>query len=136
MISTLNKFPWFATNHITIEDRCLLFNITSGLLQQLMRSFDNNSNPAQLTRELLHQLLSAALTVPFSQQQKSNIVSMMYAGRHGTMVEMTPYQSLGSIGHWWPFEVLDKKLTVHTNVLEVSGSSGRSKRLVLLWLSD
>ncbi|KAI9838978.1 MAG: hypothetical protein M1819_004186 [Sarea resinae] len=70
MISTLVKYPWWATDKYTLDDRDSLFRTTEQLIRALVR--DLQREPIlHLNEQLLHELVRTGIEVPaFSETQK------------------------------------------------------------------
>ncbi|ATZ53869.1 hypothetical protein BCIN_09g06370 [Botrytis cinerea B05.10] len=75
LVSTLIKFPWAMVNHITCQDRELLYKATMQLLGLLVERVDNNDDPVNLNAQLLKRVWRTALKCEgFSPCMKDNIV--------------------------------------------------------------
>uniref|UniRef100_A0A8H7K220 RRM domain-containing protein n=1 Tax=Bionectria ochroleuca TaxID=29856 RepID=A0A8H7K220_BIOOC len=61
LISTLKKFPWSYTDHITISQRRAVFKATCELLRLLARSIYKTDNHLHLNRQLYRRVASAAM---------------------------------------------------------------------------
>lgn len=69
------QYPWYMINHITIEDRNLLFQATTELLKLLVERVNNEKDNVNLTPMLLKRVWRAALRcVGFTPAQKDDIV--------------------------------------------------------------
>lgn len=81
MISTIRKFPWHMSDHITIRQRWAVYNAAYRLLDLLMSSMSRRRTPVQettLTPQLHKRLVQAAMLCPgFSVTQKDNIAFNM-----------------------------------------------------------
>ncbi|KAK4635208.1 hypothetical protein CLAFUW4_01396 [Fulvia fulva] len=82
MITTLQKYPWYAVEHVTIRERRAIYDCTINLIRILMenlRRANSRYSPLEPTPALLQELAVAALTCPgFSEKQKSNIVGLLH----------------------------------------------------------
>jgi len=140
MISTLYKYPWFAIDYVLVKERDMLFDIACSMLRFLARHLrDARPHPRdglpQLTVELLQELLCATLTVPFSQNQKLQIVNIMEQLGFRSLVGSAGYQSLGPLSAHWPFRILDMKPGVSMEVLDVSSFAGNYCPVTFLTLN-
>jgi len=129
MISTLHKYPWFATTHITLEQRNNIFNATVAVIRALAHQINRNSDPVHLTNVhltnvLLQELVCAALTCPgFSEAQKYSIVFDLERLTFPAMAPSIGYIALpGESARSWPFETLGRKPGVQFCVLEYYAS--------------
>ncbi|PHH61153.1 hypothetical protein CDD81_721 [Ophiocordyceps australis] len=78
LISTLKKFPWYATESITISHRQALYSATERLVQVLMDKIDRDSDAINLNKQLQIRLINAALSCPgFTPLMKDNIAWML-----------------------------------------------------------
>ncbi|PHH79671.1 hypothetical protein CDD82_2229 [Ophiocordyceps australis] len=78
LISTLKKFPWYATESITISHRQALYSATERLVQVLMDKIDRDSDSINLNKQLQIRLINAALSCPgFTPLMKDNIAWML-----------------------------------------------------------
>ncbi|KAG6016766.1 hypothetical protein E4U43_003132 [Claviceps pusilla] len=74
LISTLKKFPWYATDRITISQRRAAFAATCELLRLLARSIQKQDDPVNLNNQLLSRLINAAMKCPgFTPLMKDDI---------------------------------------------------------------
>ncbi|KAL1311344.1 hypothetical protein AAFC00_001519 [Neodothiora populina] len=119
LISTLHKYPWFAQDYVMIGERNLVFNTTMACLRTLMQSIRKNWNPAALHRQLLHEVVCAALsTAAFHHQQQALVCDFLHHGGFADLLGRVPFMYLGQFGNYWPFEVLSKKAVVSMDVLQ------------------
>ncbi|TGO09846.1 hypothetical protein BTUL_0152g00010 [Botrytis tulipae] len=78
LVSTLIKFPWAMVNHVTCQDRELLYKATMQLLGLLVERVDNNDDPVNLNAQLLKRVWRTALKCEgFSPCMKDNIIYKM-----------------------------------------------------------
>lgn len=114
----LHKYPWFAVDHVTINERAGLFKTTMTLLRVLTAALRKNAQPPMLTRQLLQELVIAALSTPgFNHLQRVSICeNVQYFGFADTL-QAVPTAHLGVLGSCWAFEVLGKKSEVHMEVV-------------------
>ncbi|KAH6607231.1 hypothetical protein Trco_003544, partial [Trichoderma cornu-damae] len=76
-ISIVKKFPWFATEHVTIKDREIVFRTTITLIRQLTRSILFRQFSTHLTPLLLRRLVQVAMLCPaFTPCMKDSIAWM------------------------------------------------------------
>lgn len=110
MISIMHKYPWHATEHITIRERTSIFSCALIQLRVLINAVSRNSYPQHLHRGLLQEYLTACLSnAGFSVQQKTYMVNCITNEGYGTLLSMIPFTSIDAmIGSWWAFEVLSK----------------------------
>ncbi|KAG6002397.1 hypothetical protein E4U21_003128 [Claviceps maximensis] len=74
LISTLKKFPWYATDRITISQRHAAFSATCELMRLLGRSIQKQDDPVNLNNQLLGRLIAAAMKCPgFTPLMKDDI---------------------------------------------------------------
>ncbi|KAG5940257.1 hypothetical protein E4U53_007623 [Claviceps sorghi] len=74
LISTLKKFPWYATDRITISQRRAAFAATCELMRLLARSIQKKDDLINLNNQLLYRLISAAMKCPgFTPLMKDDI---------------------------------------------------------------
>ncbi|KAG5982072.1 hypothetical protein E4U55_002307 [Claviceps digitariae] len=74
LISTLKKFPWYATDRITISQRHAAFAATCELMRLLARSIKKKDDEVNLNNQLLSRLISAAMKCPgFTPLMKDDI---------------------------------------------------------------
>ncbi|KKZ65254.1 hypothetical protein EMCG_08904 [[Emmonsia] crescens] len=99
MISTLYKFPWYATLHYTVEDRNQLFSATLRLIHALVPQVERGKTIG-LDSRLVQELLEAGLSCPvFNDRQKFvlNIAAKNYR------VTASP------TARFWPFDTITRK---------------------------
>ncbi|KHO00373.1 RNA recognition motif domain protein [Metarhizium album ARSEF 1941] len=74
LISTLKKFPWYATDRITISQRQSIFKATCELARLLSRSIQRQDDQVNLTDQLYRRLITAAMKCPgFTALMKDDI---------------------------------------------------------------
>ncbi|PHH88238.1 hypothetical protein CDD83_7787 [Cordyceps sp. RAO-2017] len=79
LISTIKKFPWYATERITISQRHAMYIATERLLQVLTDKINRRSDPVNMNRQLQGRLLKAALACPgFTPLMKDNLSWMLH----------------------------------------------------------
>ncbi|OAX84714.1 hypothetical protein ACJ72_00911 [Emergomyces africanus] len=99
MMSTLYKFPWYATCHYTVEDRNQLFSATLRLIHALVPQVERGQTIG-LDSRLVQELLDAGLRCPvFNDRQKFvlNIATKNYS------VVASPS------ARFWPFDTITRK---------------------------
>ncbi|PFH62916.1 hypothetical protein XA68_11235 [Ophiocordyceps unilateralis] len=78
LISTLKKFPWYATDRITVSQRHAMYIATERLLQVLSDKVKRGCDAVNLTQQLLTRLTNAALACPgFTPLMKDNIAWLL-----------------------------------------------------------
>ncbi|KAF4969743.1 hypothetical protein FSARC_3086 [Fusarium sarcochroum] len=78
LISTLRKFPWFASNYITIAQRGAMYKATIKLLRLLARSVSQGDDPVNLNAQLFQRVVRTAMECKgFTTLQKDNIAYMV-----------------------------------------------------------
>ncbi|KAG5925887.1 hypothetical protein E4U42_003842 [Claviceps africana] len=74
LISTLKKFPWYATDRITISQRRATFAVTCEMLRLLARSIEKKDDVVNLNKQLFSRLIGAAMKCPgFTPLMKDDI---------------------------------------------------------------
>ncbi|KAF3491377.1 uncharacterized protein GIQ15_00894 [Arthroderma uncinatum] len=99
MISTLDKFPWFAKSLYTVEHRNVLFDATRRQLQALVTHV-NARRVIQLDARLLRDLLNAGLRCPAFNERQKYLLRVAAEQEQGG----TPRTSM-----FWPFDTLSRK---------------------------
>ncbi|KJZ75639.1 hypothetical protein HIM_05102 [Hirsutella minnesotensis 3608] len=78
LISTLKKFPWYATDSITISQRHAVYIATERLLQVLAEKIGRGTDPMNLTPQLQARLTNTAMACPgFTPLMKDNLAWML-----------------------------------------------------------
>ncbi|KAK8023956.1 RNA recognition- RNP-1 [Apiospora rasikravindrae] len=73
MISTVKKFPWFMTDHITLKQRYSIYYCCYKLLTTLQEAIQREECPVRLTPQLLKRFIDAMMLCPgFTVLQKDN----------------------------------------------------------------
>ncbi|GAQ45660.1 similar to An12g08390 [Aspergillus niger] len=97
-ISTLYKFPWYATDMYTVHDRNQLFELTNRHIRSLVSRMEK-SKTVGLDHRLLRELLYAGLNCPaFNERQKYTLC--IHAGEKSEILK------LGDMSKWFPFDTL------------------------------
>ncbi|KAL2002229.1 hypothetical protein VTN02DRAFT_376 [Thermoascus thermophilus] len=97
-ISTLYKFPWYATKLYTIDDRNMLFEAVNRQLKALVARV-RKSNTMGLDQKLLYDLLQAGLNCPaFNERQKFTL-----SVNTEDILEMLKFPD---VGKYFPFDTL------------------------------
>ncbi|CAF3432873.1 unnamed protein product [Fusarium graminearum] len=98
LISTLRKFPWYASDHITIAQRGAMYKATIKLLRLLTRSVSGQDDPVNLTNQLFQRVIRTAMECKgFTILQKDNIAFMAQMApaeqqrRHGQPMNPTSW---------------------------------------------
>ncbi|KAK5998982.1 hypothetical protein PT974_01367 [Cladobotryum mycophilum] len=74
LISTIKKFPWYLSDHITIRERRAIFKSTCELIRLLSKSIFNKDDLVNLSPFLLRRITQAAMTCPgFTHCMKDDI---------------------------------------------------------------
>jgi hypothetical protein len=110
MVSIMHKYPWHATEHITIRERTAIFSCAMIQLRVLIGAVSRNSHPQHLHRGLLQEYLTACLSNPgFSVQTKTYMVQTATNDGYGSLLSMIPFTPVDTMtGSWWAFEALSK----------------------------
>ncbi|KAL2369110.1 hypothetical protein BDBG_06939 [Blastomyces gilchristii SLH14081] len=99
MMSTLHKFPWYATYHYTVEDRNQIFSATLRLIHALVPQVERGQTIG-LDSRLVQELLEAGLRCPvFNDRQK--FVLNVAAKNHSVVASPTE--------RFWPFDTITRK---------------------------
>ncbi|KAE8150014.1 hypothetical protein BDV25DRAFT_140208 [Aspergillus avenaceus] len=99
-ISTLYKFPWYATAMYTVDNRNQLFEMTNRQIMALVARM-KKSNTVGLDQRLLKNLLYAGLNCPaFNERQKYTLCT--------NTEEVNEISKFPIIGKWFPFDTLVK----------------------------
>ncbi|KAK8073922.1 hypothetical protein PG994_004821 [Apiospora phragmitis] len=73
MISTVKKFPWYMTDHITLRQRHNMYDCCFKLLRTLQDAIKREECPVRLTPQLLKRFIDAMMLCPgFTVLQKDN----------------------------------------------------------------
>lgn len=89
MIATLRKYPWFATDLFTVQERDLLFDTTLSLVCTLANNLRRPDCHKLLTPTLLQELVHAGLDAPgFSESQRARVLAA--AGGPNTIPNAAP----------------------------------------------
>ncbi|GES63151.1 hypothetical protein ATEIFO6365_0014019900 [Aspergillus terreus] len=97
-ISTLYKFPWYATELYTVDDRNQLFELTNRHILSLVSRIQK-SNTIGLDQRLLRSLLHAGLDCPaFNDRQKYTLCV--------NSEDMSEIVNFPDFGKWFPFDTL------------------------------
>ncbi|KAA8643444.1 hypothetical protein EYZ11_008422 [Aspergillus tanneri] len=99
-ISTLYKFPWFATKLYTVDERNQLFDMTNRHIMSLVSRI-KRSNTVGLDQRLLRDLLYAGLNCPaFNERQKYTLCV--------NSEDMREILRFSDLDKWFPFDTLVK----------------------------
>ncbi|KAI5198893.1 hypothetical protein E4T39_06513 [Aureobasidium subglaciale] len=111
MISLMHKYPWHATEHISIRERTEVAACAIFQLRVLIDAVNRDTHPQQLHRPLLQEYITACLNNPgFSTQQKSYISHCASTNGFAELLAYVPYNHVEApSGQMWAFEVLSKK---------------------------
>ncbi|KAL4936741.1 hypothetical protein BDV06DRAFT_233056 [Aspergillus oleicola] len=97
-ISTLHKFPWYATEMYTVHDRNQLFELANRHIKCLVERMQK-TNTVGLDQKLLHDLLQAGLKCPaFNERQKYTLCINSEIS--------TEINKLPELSKWFPFDTL------------------------------
>jgi hypothetical protein len=110
MISIMHKYPWHATEHITVRERTSIFSCALVQLRVLIGAVSRGSHPQHLHRGLLQEYLTACLSNPgFTVQHKTYLLVCATDAGYGSLLSMIPFTPIDAmIGSWWNFEALSK----------------------------
>lgn len=125
LISTLKKFPWYATDCITISQRHAVYIGTERLLSILADKVSRGVDPVNLNAQLQTRLLNAALACPgFTPLMKDNISWLLQVPEAEQRFFGRP-----SHAHSWRHQYsLAPKPGMPLDVIEVSQSGGPTRR--------
>ncbi|KAI1212796.1 uncharacterized protein F4807DRAFT_457594 [Annulohypoxylon truncatum] len=74
LISTIKKYPWHMSEHVTIRERGYLYDAGLKMIGQLQKRIGKGDKPDRLTPQLLNRLAETMVSSPgFSAAQKDNI---------------------------------------------------------------
>lgn len=121
IISTLHKYPWHALEYVSLAERNVLFTSTLTCIKSLMRTLRRGAVPSiYLNRQLLAELICAGLTNPgFTHVQHTAICDTVERAGFPDLLGTVPFTKLGNnLATYWPFEVLNKKPTASSEMLE------------------
>ncbi|PYH97677.1 hypothetical protein BO71DRAFT_372740 [Aspergillus ellipticus CBS 707.79] len=97
-ISTLYKFPWYATEYFTVHDRNQLFELINRHIISLVSRM-RKSNTVGLDQRLLRELLQAGLNCPgFNERQKYTLCV--------NSEEQSEISKVPDMSKWFPFDTL------------------------------
>ncbi|RHZ53764.1 hypothetical protein CDV55_103813 [Aspergillus turcosus] len=108
-ISTLYKFPWYATKLYTVHDRNQLFELVNRHILSLVARV-KRSNTVGLDQRLLRELLYAGLNCPaFNDRQKYTLCV-----NSEDTAEILKFPDMGK---WFPFDTLVKSPKIEESTL-------------------
>lgn len=108
------QYPWYMVDHITIEDRDLLFTAASRLIEMLFQRVANDAENTTIDIRLLNRVKRACFQCDgFTEAQKDDCAFI--CGLTGGAAGLSPYAD-----HWYIFRVIGPKAGVVPDVLEVS----------------
>lgn len=117
LISTIKKFPWYKSEHVTISQRRALFSATCHLLRLLSQAIQNNKDPVNLNAQLYRRLTSAAMKCPgFTVCMKDDITVVT----NMTIQEKCAHEQPVFAENWLHQYALAPKPGVQPDVLDVS----------------
>ncbi|KAM0415730.1 hypothetical protein ACHAPT_013315 [Fusarium lateritium] len=83
LISTLCKFPWYATDFINIAQRGAMFKASYKLIRLLAESVAQNKDPVNLNTQLFRRVVASAMKCKgFTVLQKDNIAYIVQMGEN------------------------------------------------------
>ncbi|KAJ4018010.1 hypothetical protein NW752_001920 [Fusarium irregulare] len=78
LISTLRKFPWYSSDHVTIAQRGAMYKATTKLIRLLSRSVSQQDDPVNLNTQLFQRVVRTAMDCKgFTILQKDDIAFMV-----------------------------------------------------------
>lgn len=132
LVTVLHKYPWYAVDHVLLEERHLIFDTTLKCMRALMELLRQAMRPGPTDRNMptgatLQELTVAALTCPgFSESQKAAIkINLIEGGFKGYISSRGMNFRFGGVDSYstkWPFHALVKQPGVDDKVVEVSHS--------------
>jgi hypothetical protein len=133
MITTLHKYPWFATEHILEDERVRLFQCVKksvrALINLLTKVHGNaRADPTKPTVSTLKELVVAILTCPgFSEKEKAQVVADLRGSGYHQLTHPhgmnLRFGGRHAFAEDWPFKVAAKHPGVSDQVMEVSLTS-------------
>ncbi|RSL94949.1 hypothetical protein CEP52_012340 [Fusarium oligoseptatum] len=97
LISTLGKFPWFATDFITIAQRGAMYKASFKLIRLLLGAVSRNDDPVNLNHQLFRRLVASVMKCKgFTTLQKDNIAFLVHMGQ----AEMRMYHQPEKASSW------------------------------------
>lgn len=131
MITLLHKYPWFAVDHVLLQERQAIFDTALKCIRSLITLLHENRNGPGWTRgdgsaavatanrmmptsATLHELTVAVLTCPgFSENQKAAVINNLVQGGFAQFTVARGMNfTLGGTGKFasdWPFHALVKQ---------------------------
>lgn len=124
LISTLKKFPWYATDCITMSQRHAVYIGTERLLSVLSDKVSRGVDPVNLGAQLQTRLVNAALACPgFTPLMKDNISWLLNISEADQRFFGQPL-----FAHSWRHQYsLAPKPGIPLDVIEVGQQPGRAK---------
>ncbi|KAJ4310910.1 hypothetical protein N0V84_010731 [Fusarium piperis] len=81
LISTLGKFPWFASDFITIAQRGAMYKASFKLIRLLAGAVSRNDDPVNLNHQLFRRVVASVMKCKgFTTLQKDNIAFLVQMG--------------------------------------------------------
>ncbi|KAM6524105.1 hypothetical protein FSOLCH5_004709 [Fusarium solani] len=97
LISTLGKFPWFATDFITVAQRGAMYKASFKLIRLLSGAVSRNDDPVNLNHQLFRRVVASAMKCKgFTTLQKDNIAFLVQMGQ----AEMRMYHQPENASSW------------------------------------
>ncbi|KAI8683309.1 hypothetical protein NCS56_00455200 [Fusarium sp. Ph1] len=82
LISTLGKFPWFATDFITVAQRGAMYKASFKLIRLLSGAVSRNDDPVNLNHQLFRRVVASVMKCKgFTILQKDNIAFLVQMGQ-------------------------------------------------------
>lgn len=141
MITTLYKYPWYATDNILETERGRLYESVYTTIRSLINLLQKIKGNRQAERtkpstDTLKELAVAALVCPgFSEKEKYGIVAVLVGGGYHQLTKPLGMSlRFGGNHHFsadWPFRVAVKQPGTHDDVVEVSLNLNLSVGLAL-----
>jgi hypothetical protein len=117
LISTLGKFPWFATDFITVAQRSAMYKASFKLIRLLSGAVSRNDDPVNLNHQLFRRVVASAMKCKgFTTLQKDNIAFLVQMGQ----AEMRMYHQPENASSWVHQYSVTAKPGVPQDVLDVS----------------
>ncbi|RSL57059.1 hypothetical protein CEP54_008477 [Fusarium duplospermum] len=115
LISTLGKFPWFATDFITVAQRGAMYKASFKLIRLLTGAVSRNDDPVNLNHQLFRRVVASVMKCKgFTTLQKDNIAFLVQMGQ----AEMRMYHQPENASSWVHQYSVTAKAGVPQDVLD------------------